>query len=119
MAGSVLSVGVMLCLTSMAVAAAAVSGASVVSQRVSGAADAAALAAADAASGAVTGAPCVRAGEVAAALDVQVVACDVAGLVATVAVQSTYLALPARASARAAPPEITADSPGVVSLPPR
>lgn len=119
MAGSVLSVGVMLCLTSIAVATAAISGASVESQRVSGAADAAALAAADAASGAVAGEPCGRAGEVAAAVGVRVVACDVAGLVATVTVQSSYLGLPARASARAAPPAVTSDSPGAISPPAR
>lgn len=110
MAGSVLSVGILICLSSVTIALAGVAGAGVASQRASGAADAAALAAADAASGAVTGEPCARAAEVAASAGAAVIVCEVAGLTATVSVQSNYLGLPVSASARAAPPDTPPDT---------
>ena len=104
MAGTLLSVGVVVCSATLSVALVTAGAASVFSQRLAGAADAAALAAADAASGLVGGAPCVRAGEVAAASGAQVIACDLDGLVATITVAATFVRLPATASARAGPP---------------
>ncbi|MFH8249297.1 Rv3654c family TadE-like protein [Microbacterium sp. B2969] len=104
MPGSVLAVGIVACAATLVVAAGAVTGAAVASQRLAGAADAAALAAADAASGAVRGIPCERAVEVAAASGAALEACDVDGLIATVTVSAPFGRLVARASARAGPP---------------
>ncbi|WP_442576621.1 helicase [Microbacterium sp. F51-2R] len=104
MAGGILATGIvaaaaMLCVGLCAVGAAAVEG-----QRLAGAADAAALAAADSASGAVLGVPCERAGELAAQADVEVVACDLDNLVATVTVATRFAGFAVSASARAGPP---------------
>jgi secretion/DNA translocation related TadE-like protein len=81
-----------------------VGSAAVLGQRLAGAADAAALAAADAASGAVPGIPCELAETLAAAASVELAACEIDGLTATVTLAAWFGALPATASARAGPP---------------
>jgi secretion/DNA translocation related TadE-like protein len=86
------------------VAAAGVGAASVVAQRVAGAADSAALAAADAASGAVPGVPCDRAAEVASALGAGMRSCELVELIATVSVSVPFGAFEVTATARAGPP---------------
>lgn len=82
----------------------AVGAAAVHTQRLAAAADAAALAAADAASGAVSGFPCARADEIAARASVDVVSCEVVGLIATIRVSAAFGPFPASAAARAGPP---------------
>lgn len=104
MAGSVLAIGVLAVAAAVTLGMSAVGGAAVVSQRVSGAADAAALAAADGASGAVSGEPCDRAGAVAAASGALLTQCATAGLIATVTVVARYAGVEVSASARAGPP---------------
>ena len=104
MAGTVMTVGVVVCTATLGVGFVTAGAASAFSQRVAGIADAAALAAADAASGAVSGEPCARAAEVASASGAEVTACDVADLVATVTVSAPFGRLPSTASARAGPP---------------
>ena len=104
MAGTSTAVGGIAVAVVLTVALGAVAAASVHTQRLAGAADAAALAAADAASGAVTGVPCERATEVAAAAEVEIVACDLDGLVATVRVAAPFAGFSASAIARAGPP---------------
>jgi len=104
MAGTILSVGVVVCAATLSVSFVTAGSAAVFSQRLAGVADAAALAAADAASGAVGGEPCARAAEVAFASDAHVTACDVADLIATVTVSAPFGRLSAAASARAGPP---------------
>jgi secretion/DNA translocation related TadE-like protein len=104
MAGTILTVGVLVCTVSLSTGFAAVAGGAVLSQRLTGAADAAALAAADAASGAVSGVPCERAGELAAVAGAAVSSCEVAELVATVTVTAAFGHLALTASARAGPP---------------
>lgn len=78
--------------------------ASVASQSAANAADAAALAAADAASGAVAGEPCDLAARLAERNGARLVACELAGAVATVTVVVERAAFAATASARAGPP---------------
>jgi secretion/DNA translocation related TadE-like protein len=104
MPGTALAVGVLAVATALAGSLCAVGGASVASQRATGAADAGALAAADAASGAASGVPCDRAAEVAATFGAVVIACDVTGVEATVAVSVPFGPLSAGARARAGPP---------------
>ncbi len=104
MAGTILSVGVVVCTATLMVGFVTSGAGAAFSQRVAGVADAAALAAADAASGAVTGEPCARAAEVASASGAEVTACRLADLVATVTVSASFGRLPAIASARAGPP---------------
>lgn len=74
------------------------------SQRAAGVADAAALAAADTLAGFAAGDPCQRAGEVAAAQSATVESCVLDGLVATVAVRTSFGGIPVAAIARAGPP---------------
>ncbi|MDQ1136125.1 secretion/DNA translocation related TadE-like protein [Microbacterium sp. SORGH_AS 1204] len=105
MAGSVSTVGVVAALVAVTVSLGVVGGAVVEARRVAGIADAAALAAADAASGAVPGVPCERAGRVAAAGDVHLSTCDVAGLVATIMVAGAYGGISFDARSRAGPPD--------------
>ncbi|HWM15164.1 MAG TPA: helicase [Microbacterium sp.] len=105
MAGTILSVGVVVCAATLSVTLVTVGSAAMFSQRLAGVADAAALAAADAASGALDGEPCARAVEVAAASAAQVTACELDDLVATVTVSAPFGRLAAMASARAGPPE--------------
>jgi secretion/DNA translocation related TadE-like protein len=104
MAGTVMTVGVVVCTATLSMSLVTAGAAAAFSQRLAGVADAAALAAADAASGAITGEPCARAAEVASASAAQVTACDVDDLVATVSVTGAFGRLPASASARAGPP---------------
>jgi secretion/DNA translocation related TadE-like protein len=104
MAGTMLSVGVVVCSATLVVGFATAGAAAVFSQRLAGVADAAALAAADAASGALDGEPCARAGEIAAASGVVLAACELDGLIATVTVAAVFGRLPASVSARAGPP---------------
>ena len=104
MAGTILSVGVVVCTATLAVSFATAGAAAVSSQRLAGVADAAALAAADAASGAIDGEPCARATEIAAISGAQLTACDLDGLVATVPVSAPFGRLSSTVSARAGPP---------------
>lgn len=103
MPGTMLAAGIIACAASMTIGLCTVAGAGVVGQRLAGAADAAALAAADAASGAVPGLPCERAQQVAASAGAVVEACELDGLIATVAVSTGYLGFTAGATARAGP----------------
>ena len=103
MPGTAATVGAIGGAMSLIGALAVVGMASGAAQRLAGAADAAALAAADAASGAATGAPCERAAEVAEANGVTVASCDLAELIATVTLSSTFAGMPFHASARAGP----------------
>jgi len=105
MAGTILSVGIVLCAATLSVTFVTAGSAAVFSQRLAGVADAAALAAADAASGAVVGEPCDRAVEVASASAAQVTACELDDLAATVTVSAPFGRLAATVSARAGPPE--------------
>jgi len=104
MAGTILSVGIVGCAATLAVAFTTAGAAAVFSQRLAGAADAAALAAADAASGVVEGSPCERAGEIARAAGTELAACELDGVTATVTVAGTFGRFAATASARAGPP---------------
>ncbi|WP_159500896.1 Rv3654c family TadE-like protein [Microbacterium sp. 18062] len=104
MAGTASSVGVVAVVATLTLGLAAAGAAAVYGQRLAGAADAAALAAADAASGAVSGIPCDRAGEIASRAAVEVVSCEVEGLIATVRVGGSFGPFPASAIARAGPP---------------
>ena len=104
MAATTATVGGISAAVVLTVALTAVAAATVHTQRLAGAADAAALAAADAASGAVTGVPCERAAQIAAAAAVEVTACDLDGLVATVRVSAPFGGFAASAVARAGPP---------------
>jgi DNA topoisomerase-1 len=105
MAGTVSVVGVVATLAAVTLSLGVVGGAAIEAQRVAGIADAAALAAADAASGAVPGEPCRQAGRVAAAGEVHLNTCDLAGLVATIAVGGAYGGVPFDARSRAGPPD--------------
>ncbi|WES64728.1 hypothetical protein P0L94_01345 [Microbacter sp. GSS18] len=104
MAGAASSLAVAAAVGACAVALVAVAAAAGHGQRVAAAADAAALAAADAASGAITGYPCERATQVARALGADVLECDLAGLVATIAVSGGSGAMRVVATSRAGPP---------------
>jgi len=104
MAGTTLSVGVVVCSATLVVGFATAGAAAAFSQRLAGVADAAALAAADAASGAVEGEPCARATEIAAAAGAGLAGCVLDELIATVTVTAPFGRLPATASARAGPP---------------
>jgi secretion/DNA translocation related TadE-like protein len=73
---------------------------------VSGAADAAALAGADVAAGISPGDPCVIAASVAASNGTRLTACEVDGLIVTVATTAAFLGLSLRATATAGPPEV-------------
>ena len=105
MAGTILSVGVVVCTATLAVALTTAGSAAAFSQRLAGISDAAALAAADAASGAILGEPCARAAEVASASGAGLGACNLDELVATVTVTGSFGRLAGSASARAGPPD--------------
>lgn len=107
MAGSVSTVGVLTVVAGMAVAVAAVGGATLTARRVAGTADAAALAAADTASGAVSGYPCDAAARVTAAAGWELTECHVNGLIATVTVAGAYGGVPLDARSRAGPPDVS------------
>ena len=104
MAGTLVAVGVVGCAAALCAGFALVGSAAVFGQRIAGVADAAALAAADAASGAVAGVACELAQTIAASAQLQLSACEVDGLVATVTVTGSFARLPATATARAGPP---------------
>ena len=104
MAGTLAAVGLIGFAAALSIGLAGVGAAAVLGQRLAGVADAAALAAADAASGAVAGVPCELAETLAAAAAVELTACEVDGLTATVTVAAQLGTLPAAASARAGPP---------------
>ncbi|MBN6192398.1 MULTISPECIES: Rv3654c family TadE-like protein [Microbacterium] len=107
MAGTVLAAGVLVVGATLSVGLAAVGGAAVTAQRAADAADAAALAAADARSGAIPTArtPCDLAAHVAQAGGARLIACSLAGDVATVTVSAAYAGLAAVSRARAGQPE--------------
>jgi secretion/DNA translocation related TadE-like protein len=105
MPGAALAVGVLAGCATLTIGLAAVGAAAVTGQRLAGAADAAALAAADTASGAVSGDPCERAGQIAAASEASLAACELDGLIATVTVSGAFGTLTLTASARAGPPD--------------
>lgn len=104
MPGTAAGAGVVAVIVTATLGLGAVGAAAVHTQRLAGAADAAALAAADAASGAVSGFPCARAEEIAARASVDVVSCEVVGLIATIRVSAAFGPFPASAAARAGPP---------------
>lgn len=105
MGASVATAGVVCAVALAATALVGVGAAAAESQRAAGVADAAALAAADTLAGFAAGDPCQRAGEVAAAQEASVESCALDGLVATVAVRTTFGGIPVRAIARAGPPQ--------------
>lgn len=102
-AATVLTLGIVGAIVALAAALTMVLVASVASQSAANAADAAALAAADAVSGAVAGDPCDLAERLAARNGARLVACELAGSVASVAVVVERAAFTATASARAGP----------------
>jgi secretion/DNA translocation related TadE-like protein len=104
MAGTLLSVGVVVCTATLSVSLVSAGAAAAFSQRLAGVADAAALAAADAASGLILGEPCARAADVADASTAALTSCELDDLVATVTVSATFGRFAATASARAGPP---------------
>ena len=99
-----LTAAVLAVATVLVVTVLAASGWLVERERTAGAADAAALAAADVVAGVVPGSPCARAGETAAAGGARLVACDVDGATATVAVESLRPGPVVAARATAGPP---------------
>ncbi|WP_256728857.1 helicase [Microbacterium oleivorans] len=88
----------------LAAGCAAVGAAAIRSAQVSAAADGAALAAADVAMGAAPGAPCEQAERVTAHAGVDLVACDIDGVVATVEAAAPVGVFRVHARARAGPP---------------
>lgn len=102
--GGVLALGILAMLAVLTLAAVGVGSALAARQRVVAAADAAALAAADTALGIHPGIPCQVAAEVTAAHGVNLVRCDLDGVVATVAVSAEIAGVAVDASARAGPP---------------
>jgi secretion/DNA translocation related TadE-like protein len=103
---SVLAVGVVGAVTTLALAAVSVSSLLVDRAVAAGAADSAALAAADAAAGYVAGPPCDAAREIAGELDGVLAVCRVTGTTVDVEVRSarTTLGVPVGARARAGQP---------------
>ena len=108
-AGSVLVVTIMGAVVAATLLLASVATALVTARSVAGAADASALAAADARAGFSADPPCAAAAVVASANDVRVVACDVDGLVVTVAVATSYMGLSIVQAATAGPPSSRPD----------
>jgi len=104
MAGAATAIGILAVTATLAVGCAAAGAAAIRSAQVSAAADGAALAAADAAMGAVPGAPCEQATRVAALGGVELVACDIDGVVATVETAAPVGVSRVHARARAGPP---------------
>ncbi|MDD7944877.1 helicase [Microbacterium sp. NE2HP2] len=105
MAGVATAIGVLAVTATVAAGCALAGVAAIQSARVSAVADTAALAAADAALGFVGGVPCERAGHVVARSGLALTACEVDGVVATVAVGSSAGVFAVQARARAGPPE--------------
>ncbi|MGZ0713032.1 Rv3654c family TadE-like protein (plasmid) [Coraliomargarita sp. W4R53] len=103
MPGTIAAVGAVAVAATLSVSLVTAGAAHVLSQRLAGAADSSALAAADAAAGAVIGSPCERAAQVADALGAVLARCEIDELIATVTVATTFVGLPAQASARAGP----------------
>lgn len=103
-AGSVLALGLVGVVVTAMLAAVGLGGALAVRQRAIGAADAAALAAADTQSGLYAGDPCAIARTVAAANRSVVTACEIDGLVVTVAVTARAGPVPVAARSTAGPP---------------
>lgn len=104
MAGVTTAIGILAVTATLAVGCAAAGAAAIRSAQVSAAADGAALAAADTAMGAAPGAPCEQARRVAAAARIELVGCDVDGVVATVETAATVGVFRVHARARAGPP---------------
>lgn len=104
MSGTVLGLGVAIATVAVTGVTLPLCAAMVGSAAASGAADASALAAADVASGRMPGEPCDAAARLASANDTVLVACEVDGLVVTVAVERWSGAIPVRESATAGPP---------------
>jgi len=103
--GSVLALGMVCAMVTVAGGALTVVGASAAQARAAAAADLAALGAADAASGRVSGVPCDAAGRVAEANGAALSSCDQAETVVSVTATTPYLVWRATASARAGPPD--------------
>ncbi|MFT2692222.1 Rv3654c family TadE-like protein [Clavibacter zhangzhiyongii] len=104
--GTVVAIGVLGAVTSLALAAVVASSALVERAAAAGAADSAALAAADAAAGFAAGSPCAAADEIAVAAGATLTECDVTGTTAAVRVtrHGGVLDLPVTARARAGQP---------------
>jgi secretion/DNA translocation related TadE-like protein len=104
--GTVLAIGLVGAIASLALATVSASTALVERAAVAGAADSAALAAADVAAGFATGTPCAAAEEVVVAAGVALVGCDVSGTTAAVRVagRAALLGVPVTARARAGQP---------------
>lgn len=101
---SVVAVGMIAGVLALTGGIVGISGAFVVKQRVSGAADVAAVAAADVATGAVSGYPCERAAATAALNGATLLECAIDGPIASVVVSAVFLAFEVRSRARAGPP---------------
>jgi secretion/DNA translocation related TadE-like protein len=104
--GTVLAVGLVGAVASLALATVVVSSVLVERAVAAGAADSAALAAADVAAGFATGSPCAAAEEVVAAVGATLTGCDVVGTTAVVQAgrRDHALGLPVTARARAGQP---------------
>ncbi|MFT2752158.1 Rv3654c family TadE-like protein [Clavibacter sp. Sh2088] len=104
--GTVLAVGLVGAIASLALATVIASTMFVERAAVAGAADSAALAAADVAAGFATGTPCAAAEEVVAAAGASLTGCDVSGTTAAVRVadRDAPLGVPVTARARAGQP---------------
>ena len=102
--GGVLAVAVLAMLAVLALAAVGVGAALAARQRVIAAADAGALAASDTALGIHPGIPCEVAADVVHAHRATLAACEVEGVVATVASCALIATVPVCAHARAGPP---------------
>lgn len=105
MAGVATAIGVLAVTATVAAGCALAGVAAIQSARVSAVADTAALAAADTALGFVGGVPCDRAEQVVARSGLALTACEVDGVVATVAVASSAGVFAVQARARAGPPQ--------------
>lgn len=112
MAGVATAIGVLAVTATVTVGCVAAGAAAVRSAQVSAAADSAALAAADTAVGFVGGAPCERAEQIVLREGLDLVACDVAGVIATVEVGATTGVFAVHARARAGPPDTSSDRGG-------
>jgi len=110
--GSVLALGILCAVLTLAAGAFLAVGAGAAHARAAAAADLAALAAADVVSGRAPGVPCDTAASTAEANGAGLAACDQAGVVVTVTVAVPYAGLNASVSARAGPPRGAEWSPG-------
>ncbi|WP_285113980.1 Rv3654c family TadE-like protein [Leifsonia sp. fls2-241-R2A-40a] len=102
--GSILALGILAAVTTVAAGGIVVVGAGAAHSRAAAAADLAALAAADVASGRDAGVPCETASAIAETNHAALSACEQQALVVTVTASVSYLGLAATASARAGPP---------------